>query len=644
MVKAHESFIDRVLKLLNRVADIIAFKGLTIRWRFTLFFFGTLFWFIVIASISIVTTRIESSYYKGLEAIANYDNAGQRVIRKLRGASISAHKVVIYNDIYVISQHAERGRARLDDAGAFIQTLLKGGVLRDYSKAIEHLFDEFLVKPVQGSERKRLLIEAMGKVEKLREAFDRLIMVKLNGKRGEITNTKLLGGLREVDTITMETIIVMGNFSSANTKLIHDNKHKINRLQYISIIAIALSLLTATSLLLIFLIRLSRSMTKPIKTMTGHIKDISAGGVITSQRHTRMAEKDEMGELFHQFEGLVEWFTEINSYKKVIEEDYTVEDVYFRLADVFKRQIGLDNFLIYEVSNSKNTMKVVYPLGSAGSGIYCNRDTQIDCNLCRAKKTGHIISSLEYPDICRQFLYDKEKEYACVPLIMGGSTGGAVQFVFDKHEGGFSREAVDKKVSKARQYIDAALPVIEAKRLQSVLRESSLRDTLTGLHNRRFLEEYVETIVSGVLRKKTLLGLLTCDVDFFKEVNDSYGHDVGDMVLREAANIIKGNVRDSDMVVRFGGEEFLVILMDVREGEAQGVAEKIRSQMEDAKIKIAGGLIQKTISIGISEFPKDTEQFWEAIKFSDVALYKAKETDRNRVVRFTQEMLAEEKY
>ncbi len=640
MVKAHESFIDRALKLLNRIADFIAFRGLTIRWRFTLFFFGTLFWFIVIASISIVTMRIESSYYKGLEAIANHDNAGQRVIRKLRGASISAHKVVIYNDIYVISQHAERGRARLDDATAFIQILLKGGVLRDYSKAIEHLFDEFLVKPVQGSERKKLLIEAMGKVEKLREVFDRLIMVKL----GRDYEYRLLEGLREVDTITMETIIVMSNFSSANTKLIHDNKYKINRLQYILIIAIALSLLTATSLLLIFLIRLSSSMTKPIKTMTGYIKDISAGGVITSQRHTRMAEKDEMGELFHQFEGLVGWFTEINSYKKVIEEDYTVEDVYSRLADVFKRQIGLDNFLIYEVSNSKNTMKVVYPLGSVGSEIYCNRDTPIDCNLCRAKKTGHIISSLEYPDICRQFLYDKEKEYVCVPLIMGGSTGGVVQFVFDKHEEGFSQEAVDKKVSNARQYIDAALPVIEAKRLQLALRESSLRDTLTGLHNRRFLEEYVETFVSGVLRKKTLMGLLMCDVDFFKEVNDVYGHDVGDMVLRETANIIKGNVRCSDMVVRFGGEEFLVILMDVREGEAQGVAEEIRSQMEGAKIKIAGGLIQKTISIGISEFPKDTEQFWEAIKFSDVALYKAKETGRNRVVRFTQEMWAEEKY
>jgi diguanylate cyclase (GGDEF)-like protein len=98
------------------------------------------------------------------------------------------------------------------------------------------------------------------------------------------------------------------------------------------------------------------------------------------------------------------------------------------------------------------------------------------------------------------------------------------------------------------------------------------------------------------------------------------------------------------MVVRFGGEEFLVILMDIREGEAEMVAEKIRTLVEGSKIKIVGGFIQKTISIGISEFPKDTEQFWEAIKFSDVALYKAKETGRNRVVRFTPDMWTKEKY
>lgn len=643
MVKARESLMDRIVKLLNRIADLIALRGLTIRWRFTSFFFGTFFWFIVIASIGIATILSESLYYKRIETIATHDKVGQKIIRKLRGTGISAHKVIISEDIQVISQHAEKGKLRIDDATAFIHTALKGGVLRDYSRSIEQLFDGFLVERVRG-ERERLLIKAIGKVEKLRGALNKLVEVKLSDRAGWTKNPIALEKLRDIDTLILDTEIIMENFFSANTKLINDSEGKINKLRYMSAIVFSLSLLIAPSLLIIFLVKLSRSMTNPIRTMTGYIQDISDGGIIVSQEHAKMTGKDELGELFHQFEDLVEWFTEINFFKKVIEEDYTVEDVYFRFVDIFKRYAGINNFLIYEISNSKNTMKVAFPLESVGAEVYCNRNIQIDCNLCRAKKTGHIVSSLKYSDICRQFFCDSEKGHICVPLIMEGSPGGVIQFVFDKEEDGFNPDEIEKRVSKARQYIDAAIPVIAAKRLQLALRESSLRDALTGLHNRRFLEEYVETLVSGVLRKKTLLGLLMCDVDFFKEVNDVHGHDIGDIVLRETSNIIKRSVRGSDIVVRFGGEEFLVILMDVREDESEGVAEKIRNQMEDTKVKMVGGFIQKTISVGISEFPKDTEQFWEAIKFSDVALYKAKQTGRNKVVRFTQEMWVEGKY
>lgn len=483
----------------------------------------------------------------------------------------------------------------------------------------------------------------------MREAFDGLVATKLEARNKKMGNEfpahisqMLKDRLGEVDTMIMDTVIVMGDFSTINKKLLIDTREKINRLKNILTVALIMAVFTATSLLLVFLIRLSHSMTGPIRTMTEYIKNISAGGIAVSQGH-KVAGKDEIGELFREFDGLVEWFTKINAFKKAVEEDYTVEDIYLRLADVFKRGIGLDNFVIYEIPSGKNTMRIVYP--PEESEIYCNRDIQIDCELCRAKKTGHIVSSLEYPNnICRQFLYDKGKEHLCVPLVMGGSIGGVVQFIFDKQKEGFSHEAVYKKVSMVRQYIETVLPVIEAKRLQSELKESSLRDTLTDLHNRRFLEEYVENLVSGVFRRDTLLGFLMCDIDFFKEVNDIYGHDVGDIILRETANIIKGTVRSADIVVRFGGEEFLVILMDIREGEAQGVAERIRSRMEGTKIKIPGGFIKKTISIGISEFPKDTEQFWEAIKFSDVALYKAKEAGRNRVVRFTQDMWTEERY
>jgi diguanylate cyclase (GGDEF)-like protein len=203
---------------------------------------------------------------------------------------------------------------------------------------------------------------------------------------------------------------------------------------------------------------------------------------------------------------------------------------------------------------------------------------------------------------------------------------------------------IREKIKKSQQYIQEAQPVLEAKRIMRAFKESSIRDGLTDIYNRRFLEETSETLVSGILRRKTSLGLLMCDLDFFKEVNDKYGHDTGDKVLKATAEVIKKSVRTSDLVIRFGGEEFLVLLIDIHPETSIEIAEKIRITMEQTKVSITGGAISKTISIGVCEFPQDTQSFWEAIKFADVALYKAKETGRNKVIRFASDMWTEDRY
>jgi len=185
--------------------------------------------------------------------------------------------------------------------------------------------------------------------------------------------------------------------------------------------------------------------------------------------------------------------------------------------------------------------------------------------------------------------------------------------------------------------------VIETKRLMETLREANLRDPMTGLNNRRFLEEYVETLVNNVHRKKGHLSILMLDLDYFKMVNDTYGHDAGDAVLKALAKVLKHSVRASDMVIRYGGEEFLIILQDTDAGKADAIAEKIRVSVESIKTQVAGVVIQKTISIGISDFPSDSDTFWQAVKYADVALYQAKETGRNRVVRFNASMWVDKK-
>ncbi len=387
------------------------------------------------------------------------------------------------------------------------------------------------------------------------------------------------------------------------------------------------------------------SITRLLKNVIGGLQAIASGkGDVDLRKRIATSSIDEIGVLSAEFDGLMDSISSLTVFKKVIEEDDTLDDVYARLGSVFTEELGLGGCVIYEISGSQGKMRPVYPSFPVTGELCCNADILDNHDLCKAKRTGHPISSLTYPRICKQFLAASGKEHFCIPMTVGGGTAGVVQFVFNRSETFTDSRENERRLYKAEQYIKESLSVIEAKRLMNTLRESSLRDPLTGLSNRRYLQEYTEKLVAGAKRRGTLVGLIMCDLDYFKQVNDSYGHNVGDIVLRETANIIRTSVRESDIVVRFGGEEFLVVLFDIRECEAVNVAEKIRDNVQNARIKIPEGVIQKTISLGVSEFPADTNTFWHAIKYADVALYKAKEGGRNRVMRFTREMWTDEHF
>ena len=235
--------------------------------------------------------------------------------------------------------------------------------------------------------------------------------------------------------------------------------------------------------------------------------------------------------------------------------------------------------------------------------------------------------------------------HICIPMMIAGRAGGVVQFLFDDPQGDQQRaELLRGSIFKAEAYLKQSLSVIEAKRLMNTLRESALKDPLTGLYNRRFLQDHANHIISGTLRRKRCLGMIMGDLDYFKQVNDQHGHDVGDTVLKDTAQLILKGVREADIVLRFGGEEFFILLTDINPGDAILVAEKIRKSFEEDKFKIPSGTLKKTLSLGVSEFPKDSEGFWQCIKYADVALYKAKDSGRNRAIQFDPEMWEGEQF
>jgi diguanylate cyclase (GGDEF)-like protein len=453
--------------------------------------------------------------------------------------------------------------------------------------------------------------------------------------------SELRGQLSDCDTITQTTVGVLNRLSVGLSKEWGSVSDMIKDKFRIALLLISLTFITGASLSIVFGFLIAQNIVKPIRAITSRFKAFSARE-LEFAREIEVTSKDEIGELAEQYNRFLNAFRTVTSFKRVIEEDENVEDIYLRLGTIMTEELGFHKCDIYEISTYNNTIKPVYPLGADAAELHCDSDILLNSDLCRVKRTGHSVSSMECDGICKYFRGEKENVHFCIPIIIAGKVGGIVQIIADTKDA--ASPDLMRRLSKANEYISEAQPVLGTKTIMRAFREFSIKDTLTDLYNRRFLEETADNLVSGILRRETRLALLMCDLDFFKEVNDKYGHDVGDVVLKETAACIKRCVRISDLVIRFGGEEFLVLLMDIEPDYSMEIAEKIRITVEQNKIHATAGFIQKTISIGISEFPMDTQGFWEAIKFADVALYRAKETGRNKAVRFTSDMWTEKRF
>jgi len=182
---------------------------------------------------------------------------------------------------------------------------------------------------------------------------------------------------------------------------------------------------------------------------------------------------------------------------------------------------------------------------------------------------------------------------------------------------------------------DLAARERELSDLNDKLRLISLTDGLTEVENRRSLEMHLHEMWQHSMRLHEPIALIICDIDKFKAVNDNYGHQAGDSVLKEFAQLLKSEAREIDRVGRYGGEEFLLILSGTVLDAAVTFAERLREKVEGHTFSYAGGTLRRTMSCGVAAAPHPRVKDQEALlRASDDALYVAKETGRNRVVRF----------
>ncbi|MGF1539244.1 MAG: diguanylate cyclase [Pleurocapsa sp.] len=171
-------------------------------------------------------------------------------------------------------------------------------------------------------------------------------------------------------------------------------------------------------------------------------------------------------------------------------------------------------------------------------------------------------------------------------------------------------------------------------RLQETLRYQSLRDPLTGLFNRRFLEESLAREIDRAKRKKQFIGIIMIDIDHFKRFNDTYGHEAGDLVLQTVGNYLKKQIRQYDVACRYGGEELVIIMPDAALENVILRAEEIRKGVRELHLEHDGKKLDRiTISVGVSCFPDDGIEVQSLIRTADKALYAAKTQGRDRVLR-----------
>ena len=178
----------------------------------------------------------------------------------------------------------------------------------------------------------------------------------------------------------------------------------------------------------------------------------------------------------------------------------------------------------------------------------------------------------------------------------------------------------------------------QLEKLQEQLQEQAHRDPMTNLYNRRYFHDIASKMVALAKREHKMISVIMLDIDHFKVVNDTYGHDVGDIVIKQLAEILKKHTRESDIITRFGGEEFVVLLPNTDLEGAKKMALKIREIVEQTEVDYGGtNKIAFSVSLGVATLAENDINIEMVLKRADEALYKAKESGRNRVcVEFTQ--------
>jgi diguanylate cyclase (GGDEF)-like protein/PAS domain S-box-containing protein len=367
---------------------------------------------------------------------------------------------------------------------------------------------------------------------------------------------------------------------------------------------------------------------KPSK-LVGSIQDITES--VQAEARLQKANQ-ELAERVHELQQRSKEITILSDMGSRLQACQNVDEAYVEITVAAEQLFSNWSGALYVIRASRTTVETVADWGNPS-----HRDRVFPPDDCWALRRGQpqIFRNGQKTTVCSHIDPLEVTESLCVPLMAQSEALGILNLQrLRKNDASepapaFSGEEERRLAIVFAEQVGLALGNLK---LRESLRNQSICDSLTGLFNRRYMEESLEREFSRAARKKSTVAILMVDIDHFKRFNDTFGHQAGDALLRALGDLLKRHTRGQDIACRFGGEEFVLVLTDANLNGAMQRAEILRQQVKELSVEYAGQLLGAiSVSIGVAVYPEHGATMIDVMRASDQALYRAKREGRDRV-------------
>jgi diguanylate cyclase (GGDEF)-like protein len=451
----------------------------------------------------------------------------------------------------------------------------------------------------------------------------------------------------------------------AHTKAMAQHRAETEGLSSALIINVAIFCLFVVAITIIASQRLVRRIVDPISQMM-----LAAERVMLGDQAPQVEERtnDEIGQLARAFNRMAERIAErekailarnqelddLHDFNALLQTSASEDEIHRALLQKI-RTLDLSQAVILNRQSEDNTLAIARSLAPLSPVRENQALTQSGCDpmteaeitqddqrlpLCRVVRAGRemIVPDLKNDLLCADCRFGQKRGSSfCVPVTAGGRTIGALHLVSPKTD-----YWTTERQRLVKALVDQAAPTINNLRLMRTLEDRTLMDEQTKVYNRRYLDAYLKQQIGLARRQEFPVSVMMLDIDHFKKLNDRYGHEAGDIVLRHFATTIRNSLREGEIIARYGGEEFTVVMNGTAKA-AQTLAERLRravAALSFPQFARQGEEVRVTMSIGIAEFPTSGHSVEDVLKSADFALYRAKDGGRNCVRLASRSLMA----